>query len=394
VAAAIRRELTEDVPPAVTHLRIALGATWSWMAPLLDRLATGSLAAGAIAAQITSWHALAQQEVRPPGRLRAAWIEVWSAPDGTVVRWDWCAIDADPVAVFQERAWRPYACHLLCDRALTLGHSGAAFLQEALALPAGLPVLRDPRPKPLLYVPTSDQMPASPSLRRRAYGLAVGRVLAEVAGTAARRILAEVNDPVIMTALQQAWRTARPATERVCFAATTIPPARLARLLATDPRPFLLLATSAQRRDLLDQAADLVLSGPLRFTPARDPLAAKAQRAFLARHPAREGFCDYQLPLALLELIRRLTLPARAQILLDGRLLRRGYADRVRDALGAYATVQELPAPPAPADDWFAALGDALTAHGLPPHQMVAEGDLHHLYGTPAPCAGCRQHSG
>lgn len=379
---ALAGDLLADQQQSRRHQRFALAVAIRWLAPLLAQSTDDNETLRLFVERLRGWSQPFATDARLAQRFRAAWLDLWTNDQGEVTRWAFARLDVDLVEAFRERLWQPYALHLFCDRSVTLGARQTTFLQEMLGLPTGLPLYRDPRPRPPLLLPTPDQLPGSPMLRRRAYGMAVGQLLVDAVQTPTRRVLVELQDPALLTAFTQAWRQVRPDGERVFFSAATIAPARLARIMAQEQRPYVMLVPSFLRGDLLDHEVDMVLSGPLRFASLHDPVLAELQRGYLVRHPERESFGDVVLPLALFELKRRLTHPSHRHLLLDGRLLRRGYEDVVRDALADVATLSELPDGHSPHEAWLNALGEALTAVGLPSHQVVAESDLLHLLRT------------
>ena len=112
--------------------------------------------------------------------LHVYWLDVWfsDTDDGrTIERWMINGLHEDLAKLFRARFWQPYQQHVLCGTALTVDGRRATFLERALNLPHGLPLLKDARPKTVSTCQDANVLTHPGLLHRYSWAMQVGGLL-------------------------------------------------------------------------------------------------------------------------------------------------------------------------------------------------------------------------
>ncbi len=353
---------------------------------VLDALAVLSPAGADLAGRVRALCQSASQEPASPSSTHAFWLDVWftadKETDHAIERWAIRGLNADVAQACKARCWQPYQRHIICGPALLPASMGSEFLERSLGVPAGLPRMRDSRPlRSQVWLPLPEALAPAGWLGQRMWAIGAGALLYAWAQASEGALVATLTPMAVSDALTAACRSvARTLDRQVLAHSLGWSTSQIRERFGRPGSRALAFVSPRARQSDLDQPVEVEISGPLRFLNTHDPLVAARMRVFASLYAADGPFNAYLLPQALTELVGRLTSKAGAHVVLDSRLMARGYRDEALHALEDVADVRFIEQPPArsaEADAFLEVLGLELDARGLVSHQDVSDEDLH-----------------
>lgn len=304
-----------------------------------------------LASKLKLWCSKAVYDYPPDGVVRATWLDLWfSVGQETteIERWNFCHLDHNLQRAFQELFWQPFASHLICGTAMTLGNFKETFLVRYFGLKNLLPFLQDERPQTKVLIPTQESNeemigPAS-FLRRRSWALEVGRFLYRWMTANNQPIMLTLHETSIAHAIADAFQDHHSDIKhQILSTHLHWSTSKIAERLTNAKHLTLSIIAPPTRRTMLDMPVAVEATGSLRFLNRRDPLVAAQMRAFAHLYPDEGPLNAYLLPQALLELKVRLASPAQTHIILDSSLCAKVYRNEVFSLMNGMEKLETLP---------------------------------------------------
>ena len=350
-----------------------------------------------IAHQLRPWCDEAAQDVIADDVLRACWLELHFTPEMTPESWTICRLHCRWQENFQHAFkvwfWQPYAQHIVCGTALTLGGREAAlpgqFLRRFFGLSDDLPLLQDARPQTRILLPTQgrdNEMIGSASfLRRRSWALEVGRFLYRQMASEHQSFVLTLHETSVARAIAAAFQEhtrVHPGDlpHHILAPSLDWSSTKISERMTNKDYLSLIIIPPALRRSLLDTPVDMEATGPLRFLNRRDPVVAAFVSVFSSLYPDEGPLNAYLLPQALLEFKARLSSPARTHIVLDNSLSAKIYRDEVFALMEGVEKLETLPSLPSGkrdmAEQFDALVAQQLERNGFRAQMQIADADL------------------